>query len=248
MVLAMAKRRIQRLAEHMGYRVVPLVRDANTLRNWLFDQPIRTVIDVGASTGTTVIEWLDGFPSAEVHAVEPLPTSFAALGRLRERFPDRVHAYNFALGRKSGKVEFRLHPQHDTSSSLLARTEYLARTQPLTRDEAVISVDMTTLDALFTDRSAELAPEILLKLDVQGVESDVIAGASKFLPQVKYFLTEISLAPVYVGQSDFNAVHSALTAAGFELKGFLEQYHLPDRSPVYADVLYANTALGSDGR
>jgi len=85
--------------------------------------------------------------------------------------------------------------------------------------------------------------EILVKLDVQGVESDVIAGGRRFLNHVKYVLTEVSLAPVYVGQSDFNSIHSAMTQAGFAFQGFLEQSHVADLSPLYVDVLYVNKEI-----
>ncbi len=243
MIWAATKRQIQRVAGAAGYRIVPRARDAHSLRHWLFKQPINTVIDVGASRGETSEEWLDRFPSATVHAIEPLPSSFAVLESVRARNASRMRTYNYAVGREQGKVSFRVHPLHHTSSSLLAPTELSARLLPESKKETIIDVTLTTLDDLFAESMASMKGEVLLKLDVQGVESDVIAGASRFLKHVKYFLTEIGLAPVYVGQSDFNTVHMGLTAAGFAVKGFLEQFHVEDLTPIYADVLYVNEVI-----
>ncbi len=241
MLWALTKRQLQRAAGHAGYRIVPEDRDAQSLRRWLTGRPIRTVIDVGASRGETSREWLHTFPAARVHSIEPLPSSFAALDGVRLEFPDRLSTYNFAIGRKKGAVEFRFHPLHDTSSSLLPRTDLSAQLLPGTQEESLISVAMTTLDDLFA--GSPLENDVLLKLDVQGVEGEVIAGGTETLKRVKYILTEISLAPVYVGQSDFNTVHGALAKSGFQLKGFLEQFHAPDHTAVYADFLYENPAV-----
>lgn len=239
MLSSVLKRGIQKAAAARGYRVVPRARDAQTLRQWLCKQPISVVVDVGASTGMTVREWLKKIPSASIYAIEPLPNSFDELKKLRTENPRRLQVYNFAVGRERRAAQFHVHRKHNTSSSILERTDFYPEAIPGTKEIDIIEVEMTTLDTLFADLEVEVG-EILLKLDVQGVERDVIAGASSFLKRVRYVLTEISLAPIYVGQSSFNSLHAALSEAGFEFSGFLEQFHLDDDTPIYADVLYTN--------
>ena len=243
MIWAVAKRQIQNLAGRAGYRIVPSDRDAWSLRLWLYKQPIRTIIDVGASRGQTSQEWLDRYPAATVHSIEPLPAAFEELKKKAALSDSRLRAHNCAIGREKGRAAFRVHPQHDTSSSLLARTERCGEIFSDTREEALIEVDVMTLDDLFAASVATMPGEILLKLDVQGVETDVITGGPKVLRHVKYFLTEVSIEPVYVGQSMFNDVHKLLTASGFALKGFLEQFHIKDLTPIYVDVLYVNETI-----
>lgn len=237
------KRAVKSCAAKAGYRIVPRNRDPQSLRLWLLKKPIRNIVDVGASTGETCAEWLQLFPAATVHAIEPLPTSFAVLKELQAKNSQRLRIHNFAIGSELGTVKFRFHPLHNTSSSLLARTEFSAQHLPETRDEVVIEVAMTTLDDLLSETMSSMRGEILVKLDVQGVEVAVIQGAERFLKHVKYLMTEVSLAPVYDGQSDFNAVHAAMVRAGFSLGGFLEQVHLDGLAPLYADILYVNQDL-----
>lgn len=241
--MVIIKRQIQALARKFGYRVVPYQRDAQSLRDWLFQQPIGTVVDVGASRGETSQEWLKQFPHAVVHSIEPLPFSFKSLQACADRSGGRLRTYNCAVGSRSGTVSFRMHPQHHTSSSLLARTSLATRLIPSTERETILDVQMTTLDNLFLNEAPAWKGEVLVKLDVQGVETNVIAGGARFLHHVKYFLTEIGLAAIYEGQSEFGDIHHQLSQAGFELKGFLEQYHAEDLTPIYADVLYVNKTL-----
>ena len=237
-ILAKSKRLIQDCAGRLGYRIVPRNRDAFSLRSWLRTKPIQTIVDVGASTGETATEWLKHFPKAIVHAIEPLPSSYFILEDLQKQNQSRLKVYNYAVGNEVGRAEFRMHPDHNTSSSLLLRTELSANLLPETEKEVVIDVAVTTLDALFGDAGNSMRDEVLVKLDVQGSELAVIRGASQFLNRVRYFLTEVSIAPVYNGQSGFNEIHSAMTVAGFEFGGFLEQVHLDNARPLYADVLY----------
>src|SRR5690348_10779529 len=135
----------------LGYRIVPRNRDAFSLRSWLCTKPIRTIVDVGASTGETVADWFKEFSEATVHAIEPLPSSFSILEGLQRHNNNRLKVYNYAIGNEVGRTAFRMHPHHDTSSSLLHRTELAANLLPETAKEVVIDVALTTLDALFGD-------------------------------------------------------------------------------------------------
>ena len=85
-----------------------------------------------------------------------------------------------------------------------------------------------------------LAGPVLLKLDVQGYEDRVLAGAGRVLKETEVIFSEVSIAPVYDSQCDFARFHEIATTAGFHFAGFVEQFHLKDGSPVYVDVVYFN--------
>jgi hypothetical protein len=132
------------------------------------------------------------------------------------------------------------HEDHSSSSSLLKRTEYCAEAMPFTRTETRVRVDVRRLDTLLVDDESPLEGPVLVKLDVQGFEDRVLAGAAGVLAQTQLVLTEITIAPVYADQCDFAKLHTVLTGYGFKFMGFLEQFHLADGTPIYADVVYRN--------
>lgn len=235
----MFKRLIKAVARHLGYRVVPLDRDADSFLRFLVSQPIKTVVDVGASNGKTVEEWLARYPNAKVYGIEPLPQSFALLKELEVKFGDRVEALNCAVGETVGVSKMHFHADHPTSSSLLSSTSVGVEALPIMERETVIEVEETTLDLIFS-RRPKLEGPVLLKMDVQGFEARVLRGATNFLRSVAYVLTEITIADCYEDQCEFDELHRILAGEGFKLMGFLEQFHLKDGSPIYADVVYVN--------
>jgi hypothetical protein len=58
---------------------------------------------------------------------------------------------------------------------------------------------------------------IFLKLDVQGYESHVLAGATEVLANTAALQLEMSLLPLYEGETLMPQMHANLTAQGFEL-------------------------------
>ena len=70
-----------------------------------------------------------------------------------------------------------------------------------------VQVKMTTLDRLLVD-----FPEVsLLKIDVQGYEKPVLAGAAQTLAKTKFLLIELNFLPQYDGGSWLGEVHEILT-------------------------------------
>lgn len=79
----------------------------------------------------------------------------------------------------------------------------------------------------------------LVKIDVQGMELDVLRGGTETLNRAAAVLIEINYVPHYYGASPFSRVHSALECHGFMLFGvsapYIGQYHA-----MWADALYVN--------
>jgi FkbM family methyltransferase len=92
-----------------------------------------------------------------------------------------------------------------------------------------VTVPMTTLDAVVRELSVE--PPFLLKLDVQGSEASVLAGASVTLASTDVVVCEADIA-------DFEKIDSALVNAGFDLYDLTTLSRLQDGTlgwfyPVY---------------
>lgn len=123
-------------------------------------------VDIGANVGSYTI--LAGKAvGASCLSIEPVPQTFTHLmdNINLNGIQDRVTAYNIALGRKEGKLKF--------TSTLDAINHVFSEGDD---DLRAIEVEVRTLDVIAAAQSP-----VLLKIDVEGFETDVIAGADKIL-------------------------------------------------------------------
>ncbi len=95
-------------------------------------------------------------------------------------------------------------------------------------------VAASTLDALVAKH--DLKPPFLLKLDVQGAELVVLAGASAALAQTDVVVCEADIA-------DFAAIHQALTSAGFSLYDLTGLERLRDGSLGWFHPVYVSSRI-----
>jgi FkbM family methyltransferase len=135
------------------------------VERWL--RPGMTMVDAGAHVGQYAMVASRGVgPRGRVHAFEPHPALFAALRRNLDRAGcANVVARPLALGSVEHERPFFLHAGNLGASSLRAVAE---------RDRAV-RVQVTTLDAHLAAHGGRRVD--LLKIDVEGSERDLLAGA-----------------------------------------------------------------------
>jgi hypothetical protein len=89
----------------------------------------------------------------------------------------------------------------------------------------------------------EEEPNLLVKLDVQGLEDKVIAGGNTTISQAACVLTEVSFQVLYDGQPLFDDIHCSLQQMGFEYAGNWDQLLDPkDGKPLQADAIFINPA------
>lgn len=130
--------------------------------------PDRCIVDVGANVGLHSLAWARLAP---VVALEPAPDTFARLEAnvAANGMQNRVRTLRTAAGDTVGEVNFFV--AADSGFSSLKDTHHV----PI-RDQ--IKVPCTTLDALAVELPL---PVGLLKIDVEGLERAVIAGAAELL-------------------------------------------------------------------
>lgn len=130
-----------------------------------FLRPGELFADVGANVGAFTV-LASGVVGARTIAFEPIPRTFSYLAcnvRLNE-LCGRVTAVNAALGGQSGRL--RLTENLGTENHVC----------PEGSDSGGVEVEVTTLDKAF----AGTAP-VLMKVDVEGFETEVFAGAGQTL-------------------------------------------------------------------
>jgi FkbM family methyltransferase len=214
-------------AEASGLNLVP----AGHWRN------LRTIVDVGANVGQWSTMLLDLITPEKLIIIEPQPKACAELQRL---FGGRgfVELHNVAVGDQNGTTTLRVTRDTTGASVLPPRDEMRDLIGSNWTVEHEIEVPVRTLDSLLESR-----PEIsLLKIDVQGFEKQVLAGAAACLKRTNFLLIELNYMPQYVGGSWFGELHEWLTCEqSFVLVDASKPLRLNGRASM-SDGLYVNIA------
>lgn len=147
-----------------------------------FVEPGDLVFDVGAHVGdrTAVFRQL----GARVVAVEPQPELADVLRRLHGRDAD-VRVVQAACGSAAGEAELQLNVANPTVATLSHEMVARASTADGWREQAwteSIRVPVTTLDILV----AEQGLPGFVKIDVEGLEHEVLAGLSRAIPALSF--------------------------------------------------------------
>jgi FkbM family methyltransferase len=166
-----------------GYRFKPRPGTADSVtvlpfhelltRRWITNKlrgkPGGVFIDVGAHCGSFCIQLERGFE--KVLAFEPLPSNLKALAEniLLNQLEKKISIVPSAVSARSGSAKFQIFSD-DTSS--------LDAGHP---GQSEITVPLTTLDEELPRLAIPSSSVRLVKIDVEGTEVDVRAGASALL-------------------------------------------------------------------
>jgi FkbM family methyltransferase len=228
-------RTLRSLAQASGLEVRKTsVYTSQKLRHQLlFSQlPIDLILDVGANTGQFVHQCRAAGYKGGILSFEPSAAAHAALLQSAASDPQWTVADRMALGATTGQVEINIAansfsssilPMLDSHLTAAPNSAYLQKEKvPLRRlDDIVNELLVDNLDNLDNLDGAQTtsAPSrhIFLKLDVQGYESQVLAGAAQLLRHTLAVQLEMSLLPLYEGETLMPQMHAAMAAKGFDL-------------------------------
>jgi FkbM family methyltransferase len=158
--------------------------------------PVPTIIDVGANVGHYSEYLLTLMPQARIIAIEPHPGNFR---RLFDRLNSRAVLLNTAIGSTPGRTTLF---DYATSGSDLATSVPAVLEEVFTDfshgSSVSVEVPVTTLDDIIEEH--ELPRVDLLKIDVEGLEIEVLKGAGQSLSQKKILCIqfEFNLHNAYV--------------------------------------------------
>lgn len=128
-------------------------------------------LDIGANIGLTSV-LLARHGAGPVYAFEPHPATFALLERtLAANGLDGVTPVNLAVGRAAGTLPFFV--DEDSSASHVVLPDAAGR-------EGSIEVPITTVDAFRQEIAARIS---FIKIDAEGAEPDILAGAAETLAE-----------------------------------------------------------------
>lgn len=201
---------------------------------WLDALQVGTVLDIGANEGHSALEFASRLPGVRIISFEPLADCFEKLSALRDVLPD-FEAHNVALSDTAGTAIIH-RSSFSPSSSLLPMGGLHKETFPWTAETTAEQIETARLD----DLELDIRGNLVVKLDVQGLEDRVIAGGRRTIASAKAVIVEVTFkAGLYEGQASFGSVYRALTESGFDYAGNLWTVTDPaDGAPLQGDALF----------
>ena len=172
------------------------------------------VFDVGVDTGTPFL--YQAFPEAHFVLIDPRKEAEVTL-----KSPDAPAKGSFhllALGAKAGEmtlnIPFSEKGEHGAMASLRQRQGYLADKIEWIETRQVTVERLDTIAAAYPGR-------VGLKIDTEGFEDEVLAGAPETLARCDFVILEMSLTRRFDTTTPPSQIIARLAAAGLEFRDVL---------------------------
>lgn len=196
---------------------------------------IDTVIDVGANVGQYALLLRSAGYGGRIVSVEPLDSAFAALSARASKDNLWVALQN-GVGAAPGAIDINV-SANSYSSSVLDMNDAHLHAAPDSRYVGIQQIELTTVIHLIEQQHIDPAA-CLLKVDTQGYESQVLAGAGPVLDKIAAVQLELSFVELYAGQDLFDDHVAALRKRGFALWSLDPGISAPDGRLLQCDGLF----------
>jgi FkbM family methyltransferase len=190
-----------------------------------------TVIDAGVAAGTP--ELYDAFPGVPLLLVEPLAEHEHHLRRIVAERPGS-HYVLAAGGPEPGELEIAVH-------RVLACSSVLGDRDPGGEPAQRRTVPVVRVDDLVAEHA--LRGPFVIKVDVEGAELAVLAGARETLAQTEVVLLEVSFFRLVAGGAELADVVAWMRDAGFSAYDLYHGHLRPlDGALAQVDMAFVRTA------
>ncbi|MGH8028408.1 MAG: FkbM family methyltransferase [Arenimonas sp.] len=233
-----------------GYDVVAWRPDLHPLarRRLLLERAgIDAVLDVGANAGQYATELRTDLGwRGRIVSFEPLAAAYKVLAA-RAAEDGQWDAHPYALGDSNGSARIGV-AGNSYSSSLLEMLPAHVDAAPESAFVGFETIQARRLDSVI-DEVCPAPARLYLKLDVQGFERQVLAGAQATLARVRVLQLEMSLTPMYAGAASFGELHALLESRGLVLFGLEPGFARRDSGQLLqVDGLYCPREVAEQAR
>jgi FkbM family methyltransferase len=244
---ARMKQLFQAFLGTLGYRLVRLqnIRNtANTNTAYGLDSFFsllkergfapKHVVDVGANHGNWTRAALRYFPDAYYTLVEPQDYLRTHVQDLLTRDGSRIRWIGTGAGDKPGTLPFSIAHRDDSSS--FAPTPEAAKAARMRQ----IEVPVTTLNEII--RTSDAPFPDMVKIDAEGFDLRVLAGASELVGKTDIFLLEATICAKISGHDFENTLRNVMQTMGQSGYRILDITDL-NRSPKYGVLWLCEVAF-----
>ncbi len=188
---------------------------ANRLTATLRSRGIGTILDVGANVGQYASLARGAGHAGSIISCEPLAGAFAELSSRASSDPSWT-VLNVAVGAESGTTTINV-AANSYSSSIRPMTDAHVSAAPGSEYVAQEQVPVTTVTDLVSAHGVDPATS-LLKIDTQGFEDEVLAGAGDLVGRFAAIQLELSFVELYEGQRLHDELVAAMSDAGYRIQ------------------------------
>ncbi|CAM5587100.1 FkbM family methyltransferase [Streptomyces aurantiogriseus] len=178
---------------------------------------VNCVFDVGANTGQYARRLRRLGYRGRIVSFEPAPETFARLEQAAASDPD-WRVYPCALGREDTAAA--LHTGWKTMNSLLAPSDYGKDRYGRFATSDTAQIPVRRLDGIMDEALEGLAgPRPFLKMDTQGYDLEVFAGAGERIAEFVGLQSEVAVLRLYEGSPPMAEAIAAYETGGFGITG-----------------------------
>jgi FkbM family methyltransferase len=201
---------------------------------------VDAVLDVGANAGQFALELRELGFAGRIVSFEPLVDAYRELTRYAA-FDKQWTTVNLAIGDHDHPNEINV-SQNSQSSSILGILPVTLDAAPSARYVGTQSVDVRALDAII-DEYLDRDTRPYLKIDTQGYERQVLAGATRSLAErIVGVQVECSLVPLYEREAGFEEILGLLEEQGFALMSIEPEFSNDSTGQLLqADLIFYRT-------
>ena len=193
---------------------------------------INVFLDVGANRGFFSKHLRESGYRGRIISFEPIPADIERIKALAVNDP-LWEVCGCALGNESGTKDFYLN-ERSGETNMSSFLPYKGET----KIKHPVSVQIRRLDDILPPLIETIAsPQIFLKMDTQGFDSQVLDGASGILNLVMGLQSEVSVLPLYEGMPHYTESLARYEKLGFSLVDLFVVNRTPDGRVVEYDCV-----------
>ncbi len=233
------------IAQAFGYELIKIKSHPSVdshVSNVIKHYGIDLVFDVGANRGQFAQTLRRRGYRGEIHSFEPASKVFEQLQAacLGDR---NWFAHRLALGDACGEQTMNV-AESTVLSSFLDPNEFGASQFSAMGAAQRETVEVGALDSFAAEHIADIHNRrILLKMDTQGYDLKVFAGATNTVANVAFMLSELSLLPIYSEMPHYLDALRTYEERGFVVTGLYPISRKDDFSVIEMDCMMRNSKL-----
>lgn len=221
-MLSMVKSGVRQVVRAFGFDIISYRRQdslVSHLRELIGDLEINCVIDVGAHYGDFGVMLREIGYAGRIVSYEPVQASFDRLAAIAGRDPG-WRLERAALGSEDGFKDINVCDASNFSSFRAPNAYAREQFGDMAAVTRVEKVPMFRLEGVLDKATAGLVnPRVFLKIDTQGYDLEVLAGAGASVGRLLGVQTEISVKPIYEGMTGMPETLTRMNQLGFDVTG-----------------------------